>query len=176
VEALLLTLLSCTRRQRSVALLFEHHLKSVVLDDALSFSLPAQKLRDLATRPGCVRVGGGSGAWGFRALQTKALLVLRHGSLEGQEALAPSIHPRDGGIVIPLFSGKHLYDAPYVNVFVDDPPKAYRIVINNRKLNDEKGKALAKGKEMPGTSNTSKRWRHCHSVFRGEVCGRRRRR
>ena len=43
---------------------------------------------------------------------------------------------------------KHLYDAPYINVFVDDPDKSAARVESNKRLNAEKAKCMAAGKEL----------------------------
>ncbi|RMZ91887.1 hypothetical protein DV736_g845, partial [Chaetothyriales sp. CBS 134916] len=43
---------------------------------------------------------------------------------------------------------KHLYDSPYVHVFVDDPARAVRRVNANRDLNRQKGQVMGKGKEV----------------------------
>lgn len=57
---------------------------------------------------------------------------------------------------------KHLFDAPFVNTFVDDPIRAKTRVESNRILNERKGKTMRLGKEV--TKNTSespkKRLRH----------------
>ncbi|RMZ77714.1 hypothetical protein DV738_g4284, partial [Chaetothyriales sp. CBS 135597] len=43
---------------------------------------------------------------------------------------------------------KHLYDSPYIHVFVDDPSRAIRRVNANRDLNRQKGQVMGKGKEV----------------------------
>ncbi|RMZ85666.1 hypothetical protein DV737_g658, partial [Chaetothyriales sp. CBS 132003] len=43
---------------------------------------------------------------------------------------------------------KHLYDSPYIHVFVDDPARAVRRVNANRDLNRQKGQVMGKGKEV----------------------------
>jgi hypothetical protein len=43
---------------------------------------------------------------------------------------------------------KHLLDAPYVNVFVDDPVRARNRVASNRDLNRKKGTTMSLGKEQ----------------------------
>ena len=56
---------------------------------------------------------------------------------------------------------KHLYDAPYINVFVDDPDKSSARVESNKRLNAEKAKCMAVGKQLRGgkedTSGTKRR-------------------
>ncbi|RMD45094.1 hypothetical protein DV735_g178, partial [Chaetothyriales sp. CBS 134920] len=43
---------------------------------------------------------------------------------------------------------KHLYDCPYIHVFVDDPVRAVRRVNANRDLNRQKGQVMGKGKKV----------------------------
>jgi hypothetical protein len=43
---------------------------------------------------------------------------------------------------------KHLYDAPYINTFVDDPLRSIRRVDANRELNKQKADVMAKGKAL----------------------------
>ena len=43
---------------------------------------------------------------------------------------------------------KHLFDAPYINVFVDDPLRSIRRVDANRDLNRQKADVMKKGKQL----------------------------
>jgi hypothetical protein len=45
---------------------------------------------------------------------------------------------------------KHLYDAPFINTFVDDPLKSIRRVDSNRDLNKQKADIMAQGKAALG--------------------------
>ncbi len=42
---------------------------------------------------------------------------------------------------------KHLFDAPYINTFVDDPVRSRSRVASNRQLNKKKGTIMAEGKK-----------------------------
>ena len=45
---------------------------------------------------------------------------------------------------------KHLFDSPYINIFIDDPVKAANRVESNRKLNKRKGDTMMAGKQAQG--------------------------
>ena len=58
---------------------------------------------------------------------------------------------------------KHLFDAPYINTFVDDPVRSRSRVASNRQLNKKKGTIMAEGKKglnMDSKTRRSKKRKH----------------